>query len=67
MRKGSLLYRGWSIYTPTSVSRAVRTPRQSNQDAVLLRSARIGQEFVIDLPAQGPHHDWLAALIASEP
>jgi hypothetical protein len=40
---------------------------QRQGDAVLLRSARIGQEFVIDLPAQGPHHDWLAALIAGEP
>ncbi|MCS5700226.1 hypothetical protein NZK32_14390 [Cyanobium sp. FGCU-52] len=36
-------------------------------DAVLLKSARIGQEFVIELPATGPHRDWLAAVIAGGP
>jgi hypothetical protein len=40
---------------------------QRQGDAVLLRSARIGQEFVIELPAAGPHRDWLEALIASDP
>jgi hypothetical protein len=40
---------------------------QRQGDGVRLRSARIGQEFVIELPEQGPHRDWLEALIADEP
>jgi hypothetical protein len=40
---------------------------QRHGDAVLLRSARIGQEFVIELPEEGPHLAWLKALIDGEP
>jgi hypothetical protein len=40
---------------------------QRQGDGVRLRSARIGQEFVLELPAHGPHHDWLEALIADAP
>jgi len=61
---------GWWLPEPGSPALSYhRDPAlwQPRGDAVLLRSARIGQEFVIELPAQGPHRDWLEALIAGEP
>jgi hypothetical protein len=60
---------GWWLPEPGSPALSYhRDPGlwQRQGDAVLLSSARIGQEFVIELPAAGPHRDWLEALIAGE-